>query len=92
MQFLWLPSSSLSNDLGYMFLNFKTFSTEQKYQKPTNTLIDNNKQITNGKPVLKLSRVIFLWAKYPNSNHIFSSVGIKDGLRFNYSLSPDFHV
>ena len=24
--------------------------------------------------------------KYPNSNHIFSSVGVKDGLRFNYVL------
>ena len=31
-----------------------------------------------------LSRSIFLLAKYPNSN-IFSSVGVKDGLRFNYS-------
>ena len=35
--------------------------------------------------VHNLSRSIFLWAKYPNINHIFSSVGVKDGLRFNYS-------
>ena len=30
------------------------FSVEQKYQTPTNSLIDNNKQITNGLSVLKL--------------------------------------
>ena len=34
---------------------------------------------------------IFVWnithTKYPNSKHISSSVGIKDGLRFNYDPS-----
>ena len=30
--------------------------------------------------------------KYPNSNNISSSVGIKDGLRFNYGPSTDFYV
>ena len=39
-----------------------------------------------------LSGSIFLWAKYPNSTHILSSVGVKDGLRFNYSASTDFYV
>ena len=39
-----------------------------------------------------LSRSIFFWAKYPNSTHILSSVGVKDGLRFNYSASTDFYV
>ena len=29
-----------------------------------------------------LGRNIFLWAKYPYSNNIFSSVSVKDGLRF----------
>ena len=28
-------------------------------------------------------------AKYPNSNHISSSVGVKDGLRFDYGPSTD---
>ena len=40
--------------------------------------------------VYNLSRSIFLWVKYPNSNHIFSSVGIKHGLRFTYGPSTDF--
>ena len=30
--------------------------------------------------------------KSPNSNHISSSVGIKDGLRLNYGPSTDFYV
>ena len=38
------------------------------------------------------SRSIFLWAKYSNSNHMFSSVGIKDGPQFNYGPSTDFYV
>ena len=37
-----------------------------------------------------MSRSIFLLVKYPNSSHIYSSVGIKDGLRFNCSPSTDF--
>ena len=110
MQFLWLPFSSLSNDIGYISLYIKTFSVKQKYQKPTNSLVDNDNQITNSRSVLKLwlpellmckfwdcsrtllwaqlniflslfvhhlRRNIFLWAKYPNSNHIFSSVDVK---------------
>ena len=44
----------LWNDIGYMSFHLKTFSVEQKYQTPTNSLIDNNKQITNGLSVLKL--------------------------------------
>ena len=39
-----------------------------------------------------LRRSILLWAKYPHSNHIFSSVDVKDGLRFNYGPSTDFYV
>ena len=54
MQFLLLPFSSLSNDIGYVSLHFKTFSVKQKHQKPTNSLIDNNNQITNTRSVLKL--------------------------------------
>ena len=38
----------------------------------------------------------FVWnithTKYSNSNHISSSVDIKDGLRFNYGPSTDFYV
>ena len=37
-----------------MSFHFKTFSVEQKYQKPANSLIDHNKQITNSRSVLKL--------------------------------------
>ena len=47
MQFLWLPSSFLSDDIGCMSFHLKAFSVEQKYQKPTNSPIDNNKQLTN---------------------------------------------
>ena len=39
-----------------------------------------------------LSRSIFFWAKYPNSNPNFSSVGVKDSLGFNYSPSTDCYV
>ena len=39
-----------------------------------------------------LSRSIFLCAKYPNSNNIFSPAGIKDVLRFNYGPSAGFYV
>ena len=42
--------------------------------------------------VQHLSRSIFLRAKYPNNNHIFSSVGVKDDLRFSHSPSTDFYV
>ena len=31
-------------------------------------------------------------AKYPNSNHIFSFVSVKDGLRFNYGCPTGFYV
>ena len=45
---------------------------------------------------LHFSFFYFVWSithtKYPNSNHISSSVGIKDGLRLNYGLSTDFYV
>ena len=33
VQFLWLPSSSLSNDIGYKSFHFKTFLVEQKKLK-----------------------------------------------------------
>ena len=39
-----------------------------------------------------LSRSIFLCAKYPNNNDIFSPAGIKDVLRFNYGPSAGFYV
>ena len=46
MQFLWLPSSFLSGDIGCMSFHLKAFSVEQNYQKPPNSPIDN-KQLTN---------------------------------------------
>ena len=46
-----------------MSFHFKTFSVEQKYQKPTNSLIDNNKQITNSRSVLKLRLPELLMSK-----------------------------
>ena len=52
--FLWLASSFLSGDIGYMSFYLKMFSVEQKHQKPTNSLIDDNKQITNCRSMLKL--------------------------------------
>ena len=64
MGFLWLPSSSLSNDIGYMSFHYKTFSVEQKYQKFTNSLIDNNKQITNSRSVFKLWLLELLIGKF----------------------------
>ena len=47
VQFLWLPFSFFSDDIDYMSFHLKTFSAEQKYQKPSHRLIDNNKKITN---------------------------------------------
>ena len=54
VQFLWLSSSSLSNDIGYMPFHLKAFSVGQKYQERTDSLIYNNKQIRNCRTVLKL--------------------------------------
>ena len=53
VQFLCLPTSFLSDDIGYMSFHFKMFSGEQKYQKPINSLLDNN----------KLSSVECLWTQ-----------------------------
>ena len=64
MQFLWLPFSSLSNDIGYISLYIKTFSVKQKYQKPTNSLVDNDNQITNSRSVLKLWLPELLMCKF----------------------------
>ena len=43
----------LSGDIGCMSFHLKMFSVEQKCRK-SNIMIDNNKQITNGRSVLKL--------------------------------------
>ena len=64
MHFLWLQSSFLAGEIVYTFFHLKMFSVEQKHQKPTNSLIDNNKQITNCRSVLKLWLLELLMSKF----------------------------
>ena len=39
-----VTSSSLWDDIGYMFFHLKMFPVEQKQQKLANSFIDNNKK------------------------------------------------
>ena len=45
LRFLWLSSLFLSDHIGCMSFHLQAFSVVQKYQNPTNSLIDNNKQL-----------------------------------------------
>ena len=63
------------------------------YKVPCFEMIRLNLNIEDS---LHFSFFVFAWnithTKHPNSNHISSRVGIKDGLRFDYGSSTDFYV
>ena len=48
VQFLWLPSSSLSNDIGYKSFHLKTFLVEQKNLKTLQPLFVDGVQLPQG--------------------------------------------
>ena len=72
----------MPDDIGYMSLHLKAFSVEQKYRKPTNSLIDNNKQITNLTYVLKLWLLELLMSNVLRLQIIFVMTTIKYMLGF----------